>query len=368
MKFFIINTDYYEFLQEDYDRHPGLAEESFDKQLKHRYATLFGMANFYSKNLQALGHDAIDIIANHPHLQTQWGREHGLSTPGRQMRLWRRRTVGWREDVLMAQIEEFRPDVIYNMAMGTVSSIFLNEAKRRVQARVIGQFAETITNVTSDLSAYDLILSSLPNLVDRFTALGVRATYFRLGFESTILDIVEPQQLHNEVVFIGGLSGVHSAASKVLDDAARSLPTLRVWGFGVDGLPPSSPLRQAYQGKPLFGRAMYEELAASKVTINRHATSVAGSFANNMRLYESTGVGTALITDQKRNLSRIFDPGREVLTYATADDLVKQVTVLLEDDDRRAKVAAAGQKRTLREHTYAHRMKELVSIVEKELG
>jgi spore maturation protein CgeB len=268
----------------------------------------------------------------------------------------------------MAQIEEFKPDVIYNMAMGTVSSSFLNEAKRRVKASVVGQFAETITNATSDLSAYDLILSSLPNLVDRFTTLGARTAYFRLGFEPTILDIVERQQPRNEVVFIGGFSGVHSPASRILDDAARSLPTLRVWGFGVDGLPTGSALRRAYQGKPLFGRAMYEELAASKITVNRHASSVAGSFANNMRLYESTGVGTALITDQKLNLPDIFEPGREVLTYVSADDLVKQVTVLLKDEDRRQELATAGQKRTLSEHTYAHRMEELISIVEKELG
>jgi spore maturation protein CgeB len=367
MRFFVINTDYAEFIRDEYGRHPGLAEETFDVQLEHRYATLFGMANFYSKNLQALGHHAIDIIANHPYLQTQWAREHGLS-PTRKRRLLRRdHRDGWRQDVLMAQIEEFRPDVIYNMAMGTIPSSFLNDAKHRVGARVVGQFAETVTDVMADLSAYDIILSSLPNLVDYFTSLGARAAYFRLGFESTILDFFKRPQPRNEVVFIGGLGGVHSGASEVIEHAARFLPALRVWGFGVDGFAANSPLRQAYQGKPLFGRTMYEELAASKVSINRHAVSVAGNFANNMRLYEVTGVGTALVTDQKANLPDIFEPGREVLTYATPDDLVNQVNLLLNDDDLRADVAAAGQRRTLQDHTFAYRMEELISIVQNNV-
>ena len=60
---------------------------------------------------------------------------------------------------------------------------------------------------------------------------------------------------------------------------------------------------------------MYRVLARSKIALNRHI-DVAEDHANNMRLYEATGVGTFLITDAKRNLSELFEPGEEVVTYA----------------------------------------------------
>jgi spore maturation protein CgeB len=83
-----------------------------------------------------------------------------------------------------------------------------------------------------------------------------------------------------------------------------------------------------------------------------------------MRLYEATGVGTLLLTDEAKNLGELFEPGREVVTYADADDLAEKVRHYLAHEDERSAVARAGQERTLREHTYAERMRELVAILE----
>ena len=40
--------------------------------------TLFGVADFYSFNLRALGHDAHDIHMNNEQLQRAWALEHGV--------------------------------------------------------------------------------------------------------------------------------------------------------------------------------------------------------------------------------------------------------------------------------------------------
>jgi spore maturation protein CgeB len=87
-----------------------------------------------------------------------------------------------------------------------------------------------------------------------------------------------------------------------------------------------------------------------------------------MRLYEATGVGSLLVTDAKSNLHELFAPDAEVVTYASADELVEKARHYLAHDDELRAVAAAGQARTLREHTYAVRMRELVPILEGRLG
>ena len=72
-----------------------------------------------------------------------------------------------------------------------------------------------------------------------------------------------------------------------------------------------------------------------------------------MRLYEATGVGSLLLTDEGANLSELFEPGREVVTYADVDDLVEKARHYLAHDEERRAIASAGQARTLRDHTYA---------------
>ena len=70
-----------------------------------------------------------------------------------------------------------------------------------------------------------------------------------------------------------------------------------------------------------------------------------------------------LLTDAKSNLAELFVPGREVETYADEAELVEKVAHYgAHDDDRRA-IALAGQMRTLREHDYGQRMRELAELL-----
>ena len=108
---------------------------------------------------------------------------------------------------------------------------------------------------------------------------------------------------------------------------------------------------------------MYRLLAQSRVTLNRHIAAAEGH-ANNMRLYEATGVGALLLTEAAPNLSDMFEPGVEIVTYTGADDLIEKARHYLEHEDERAAIARAGQARTLREHTYERRARELVRLVE----
>jgi spore maturation protein CgeB len=113
-----------------------------------------------------------------------------------------------------------------------------------------------------------------------------------------------------------------------------------------------------------WGKEMYQTLSDAKIVFNRHI-DVADDYANNMRLYEATGVGTLLITDHKRNMTSMFTPGLEVLTYRHAEECVELVEYYLEHTEEREAIALAGQERTLKEHTYLHRMQELLDIVRK---
>ena len=111
---------------------------------------------------------------------------------------------------------------------------------------------------------------------------------------------------------------------------------------------------------------MYKILNTSLMTLNHHI-DVAGDYAGNGRLFEATGTGTLLVTDWKPNLHKMFEPGKEVVAYRSAEECAEMVRYYLEHDQEREAIARAGQQRTLRDHTYYQRMQEFETIVQKYL-
>src|SRR5258708_15041670 len=78
MRILVLNADYPRFLAWLYRRQPGLENASYAVQMAARNASLFGVADFYSRNFAALGHTAAEIHVNNAWLQSAWAREHGM--------------------------------------------------------------------------------------------------------------------------------------------------------------------------------------------------------------------------------------------------------------------------------------------------
>ena len=72
-----------------------------------------------------------------------------------------------------------------------------------------------------------------------------------------------------------------------------------------------------------------------------------------------------LVSTDYPNLPEMFEAGTEILAYRSADECRDLVEYYLSHDAERQAIAGAGQRRTLREHTYYQRMQELVDIIGK---
>jgi hypothetical protein len=334
----------------------------------------FGTGDAYARELRALGHDAWTVVANCEPLQLAWAREHGAARLTRaRARLPTRIGIAARHaltsEILEAQVRTLAPDVVYLQDLWLMSRRRL-DALRAKGLRVAGQIASAPPG-PEVLRGFDLLVSSLPKLVSRFEALGVQARLLRIGYDETIhaalrgagIDPSPESARAHAVSFVGALNPrTHARGTRVLEALCRRDVPLEAWGYGAEELDPASPLRERYRGQA-FGLDMHAVLASSRIAINRHI-DVAEGYANNMRLYESTGDGALLVTDEGIGLDALFRPGDEVLTYRQADDLAATVLSLLDDEPRRLRIARAGQDRTLLEHTYAARIRELAGMLE----
>ncbi|HJT44544.1 MAG TPA: glycosyltransferase [Rhizomicrobium sp.] len=433
MRFLIINADYPKFLVEHYLRQPGLHQAGYAEQLAARNASLFGVADFYSRNFAAHGHEAMEVHVNNLWLQYAWARENGLRIraphsplvfaqrhgfvmrqppeaaaghesraigsvteavrddqyPERMSRLraflkpvlrpvwrpiWRslqglhrlvqgvrRRLLRrWELKLLRAQIQAFQPDVILNQELAYLPGRLFDRRNDRGYL-LMGQIASILPE-GDGFENYDLVISSLPNQVAWFRDHGVKAELNRLAFDPSTLGRLGPAPPRDiSLSFVGSLSPDHEKRIAFLEHVATRAP-LKVWGNGIERLPKSSPLHACYQGEA-WGRDMYAILRRSKITLNFHI-DLAEDWANNMRLYEATGMGALLLTDQKRNLAEIFVPGEHVAAYTDAEDCVRQIRDLLADDATRERIAAAGQQHAIKTQNYLLRTREIAALAE----
>lgn len=379
MRIAVLDTCYPAFLRAHYERHPGLETAPYEQQLASLLEFSFGTSDAYAVHLRELGHPAENLITNCLPLQLAWAREHapGLGRLGAGVaRVPGRAGVAVRQElferIASRQLDALRPDVVFVHDMWSMSP-------RRVRAWrssgrfLVSQIASPAPPATT-LRAYDLILSSFHHFVERFRALGIASEFFRLGFYSRVHDRlraigIDPSARSardRDVVFVGGIDpNVHAQGTAFLEHVCERFE-VDVWGYGASSLPASSPILKRYHGEA-WGLDMYEILASARIVLNRHI-DVAEGQANNMRLYEATGSGALLITDDGRNLEDLFHPGKEVVSYGSVDELEAHVRHYLAADDERCAIAEAGQRRTLEEHCYADRMEELVELLEAALG
>lgn len=328
---------------------------TYEENLKKILSFSFATADFYSRNLRNLGWDAVDVIANHTGLLEKYWHENRMFDSA----------------ILDHQIKSFDPEVVFFQDLSLV-----RDATLHLEGRIRAGQLSCPWPGDEIVSRFDILYTSFPHYIPRIEALGVRAVYNPLAFEPSVVwrlgaerpdewrfrDIpngvtyewVKPR-IH-DVVFIGGVGNPShwKYGMEVLETVAREIPTFKWWGYGYDTLPADSALRRCYQGEA-WGLQMYEILLQSKICLNRHG-EVAEGYANNMRMFEATGCGAMLLTEQKQNLQDLFTDD-EAFGYADSVWAVAMIRQFLANDNEREAMAKAGQQRTLRDHTYQQRMK-----------
>ena len=374
MKIIIVDTYYAAFLAQFYAQRNDLATVDYAMQLQALLDACFGTADFYSRHLNALGCEAQDLIVNCVPLQHSWARAHNLPISKLALKvpyqLFRVPVLGkflaglpGLMDVALAQIKAAKPDVLYCQDLSFFPSEVLRELRPYVRL-IVGQIASPLPP-ESFLKGYDLLLTSFPHFVPRLRGMGVTSEYFRIGFDERVLSLLGDWDKDIDFSFVGGLGRHHAGAIPLLESLVDKTG-MRVFGYCSHILPTTSPIRQNHEGE-VWGIDMYRALARSRVTLNRHI-DVAENNANNMRLYEATGVGAMLLTDHKDNLHELFEIGTEIVAYSSKQEAAEMVRYYLDYPQAAKQIAKAGQARTLREHTYELRMQELVPILKRHLG
>ncbi|MCY3914299.1 MAG: glycosyltransferase [Chloroflexi bacterium] len=169
-----------------------------------------------------------------------------------------------------------------------------------------------------------------------------------------------------DVVFVGdarhNMGHLPSTRLRVdlVEVAARSGLRVAVWGRGWEKLDADSPARQRHEGLTLLpAAAVARTYRRAKIALNAHHAQMREGV--NMRTFEISAAGAFQLCDAKARLGELLEIGDEVAVYEGVDDLADLLHRYAADDAARARIAEAGRRRVLRDHTYTARMAQLVA-------
>jgi spore maturation protein CgeB len=393
------------YIDQFYAARPHLASEPYAVQLDALIGDCFGSSDFWTQALGDLGYETLDLIANAEPLQKRWATGHDLSY----------QEDDWLFEIALAQIKAFSPATLIVADYSTFSAAFLRQLRRECPSiqLIIGWCGAPYRDAEV-FHEWDIVLSCIPELVEHFQSNGHHSFHLNHAFDERILEKVnDAQQPNVDFSFVGSVlkqNQFHLEREKILlslleqtdlriwshfptnpsptpntfsphSIARKMFQTARAFGVSARLLAATPFVRRAarldsvtsgcqfvdsrivrHSGPALYGLEMFQKLRDSRVTLNTHI-DISPLSASNMRLFEATGVGSCLITDWKTNLAELFEPDIEVLTYRHPDECIEKVKYILDHESERCAIAAAGQCRTLSEHTFTSRVARIDEII-----
>jgi len=283
-----------------------------------------------------------------------------LGSLGCEVRCCEERLRGWNSILgrplvarLTAHLRREPADLVLVFKGTQLSPTGVAELRRRFGGRWINWFPDDPHDHESSTRlapAYDCFFTHDSASLGRLRAAGGRPHYLAFGCDPEFLRPAEDGPRAVPLVFVGSRDPVRERVVHALDDLG-----LATWGPG-------------WSTGPVYGRDFVRVLATATVGLNIHQQFGAGGETGrygtgaNMRVFELAAVGTPQLSDAKADIARHLEPGREIVLYRSVAELRAHTRALLADEAARRALAAAARARALREHTWRHRLEELLTV------
>jgi spore maturation protein CgeB len=215
----------------------------------------------------------------------------------------------------------------------------------------------------ADPSEYDLVVSNSEGGLDRLRELGARRA--EAVFWGADPELFAPRQVEKryDVFFYGyGDKFRRDWMGWMVGEPSRTLPDV---DFALGGLDFQGDTGRARLLGDVPFNVFPDAISAARVNLNitrrSQATVPASSTA---RPFELAMAGAAIVSNPYAGIERWFEPGRELLVVSSGDEAVAAYRELLADPAAAEELGARARERALDEHTYAHRARRLLELLD----
>jgi hypothetical protein len=319
-------------------------------------------------------HILLPVIAGHAEafftnaddqiLQRQWAQEHGIPAAASM------------ESILLAQVEEHRAEIFYNLDPMRYQSDFV----RRLPACVRKSLAwRAAPSPRADFSAYDLLMCNFKGILESYKKRGWRTAYFSPAHHPALDPYGYNADRPTDIIFVGGYSRHHRRRRELLEAVAGLQDRYRV-AFYLDRsrftrLAESFPgrfLPLATHRRPnkirrisrpgVFGMELYTALSRAKIVLNG-AIDMAGEDRGNLRCFEAMGCGALMVSDRGSYPEGMVD-GVTMLTYGKPLEAVGVIEAALAAPERSLEIARSAHELMTVAYSKANQWRQFKRLVD----
>ena len=273
--------------------------------------------------------------------------------------------------VTMAQLAEDPPDLVLSLAQAPLILPML-EHLRRKRFLTAMWFVENYRHLTywQQLAAgYDFwfVIQQEPCIAALKQAGAKEVRYLPMAADPSVhrpleLTQAEREEYGSDVSFVGaGYANRREIFPRLLGHEWR----FKLWGNEWEGAADLTSVLQR-NGARIDTDTCQKVFNASAVNLNLHSWAGAGLDPDgdfvNPRTFELAACGAFQLTDRRSLLPDLLTAD-EVATVSSPDELPAEITRWLREPEQRVAMAAQARQRVLAEHTYAHRMRDLLSQI-----
>jgi spore maturation protein CgeB len=398
LKLFTVSSMYPGYLESFYNRFNSTGKLPYKEHYDLLLNDTTEFVGSYTRTFRRLGADAECVIANDNLLQKKWRSENYSN--GENDR-----------DILIEQVRRFQPEILWIDNLSYTDKDWLKnirEVAKSIKLIVAYHCSPFSPRIIERLKHVDFLITCTPGLKQEMEANGIRTYLVYHGFDLDLIKRIEGGSGFpaNDLVFSGSLTAgadFHGDRIELVESLLRENIDMALYvnlesqnkirakqviynvnellkKVHLESLKSYVPLLR-YGTKPVknysdsllrknrpsvFGIDMYNLFRRAGIVLNMHI-GISREYAGNMRLFEVTGVGSCLLTDNKKNLGDLFDINKEIVVYDNIQDCIEKTKWLLGNEGERKKIAEAGQKKTLEFHTVENRCKRIMEIIDNEL-
>ncbi len=341
----------------------------------------FGEKNNITKELAKKNYKCNEIFTNIKTLQNKWSEEY----------LGKKND----KDLLIKQISHFKSNIVYIGNYSLLNKEFINKIKKLQHVKLIIAFhcSPVTEKIRKKLKLADIIITCTYGYKIEIEKKIKKKTFIiHHAFNAFPKKYLKNKKRSIDVTFVGSLymkSGLHINRVNLIyillknfnntyigvDFPIKNFYYLLIFLFSFNSdYKLSEKLKLIYKifyilincRKAVYGNDMLKLLNKSKLLINSHIEDT--KYAGNMRLFEGTGMGCLVLTDNKIGLDKLFSINRQIVVYKNLVDLMSKIVFYLKNKKKLLLVAKNGHKKTFSKHNYKNRVKILDKVIRENIG
>jgi spore maturation protein CgeB len=267
------------------------------------------------------------------------------------------------ESSLVRKVQQFEPSLILATLGNQISPKTIQRLRAVSRAAIVCWCQDQMTTIGRQFllgAEYDAVFVKDRYMQDLFSRMIRSSRFFYLPeacnprVHRTVALSTEDRSIYGCDVMIAGT--LYYYRQEILRQLTEF--DLKIWGLRPDWL--LSRLSSRLFGRPVFADDKARAVGGAKVCLNTlHYGEVDGL---NCRAFEIAGCGGFQVITSVPVLAEHFEIGAEIVEFKTSGQLAELIRHFLDQPEIAAQIALRGQQRAHRDHTFEHRLREIMRI------